>query len=618
MGNPLRLRLAVGLFVLALPARGAIFCPDDRSLMSVQYTLPWSAIGYLNNGCTATLIDSQHILAAAHCFVQPVTGAWQKGPLDTGLRFYPNYHPDRPSPPFRTIDRVVVGSRTQAPNFPPPAFPAMDWGIAHLDSPVTDFPAMSILPAPFVPLAVMNAGYQRDPVIFGSGEEHFNPPPRPPEPDIDPNDPDEPTCNNCWWQPALVDPDCELTSIVDHIGYSSCSVQGGSSGSPIFRSVVTDSGTFFFIAASIFGGAAPDFTVSPCNPFSCCEPFTPDRASSGPVAESFRWAPRRSLGVGLATQEQAPASSGKPFTQVFSTDNDGDRVVVRRRAGVSLSDPFLEFAPDGSIPGPSRIAAFNEPGGRYRLVVITSTGELYTRGEGGSWSNALTPPSELGVPLDVDAVFNGGRTDRIFVSTFDGQVLTRRFLQQRTGWISVLSAFSGTSYRALAAVEQANGLTRLFLVDEFGDVFTAAEVNAKGGGTVWQATQSFGGLIPPLREIDAAWIPGTKRLVVYAVDESGELWVREAKAPSVSSGWNDWSKLETFLDAPRVGLSPPPEDILTLTATQWSEKTSGGSTRSVLFATDSYGNVYYLSEELRCTEPENCRLVRLWRSFYHF
>lgn len=165
--------IAVGLLLFAFPASAAIFCPDQRSFMPEQDSLPWGAIGYLNNGCTATLIDADHILSAAHCFVDPVTGAWQRGPGGAGLRFYPNYHPDRPNPPYRTIDRVVVGSRTEAPGFPPPSFPAMDWSIAHLDAPVLDFPSMSIFPAPFNPLAVMNAGYQRDPVIFGSGADEL-------------------------------------------------------------------------------------------------------------------------------------------------------------------------------------------------------------------------------------------------------------------------------------------------------------------------------------------------------------------------------------------------------------------------------------------------------------
>lgn len=165
MGNSLRFRLVVGLSLFALHASGAIFCPDDRYSMPMQTTLPWGAIGFLNNGCTATLIDPNHILAAAHCFASIGTGAWQRGPANSGLRFYPNYNPDRPNPPFRTIDRVVVGSRIEAPNFPPPGFPAMDWGLAHLDTPVTDFDSMPILPAPQLPLSVMNGAYQRDELL---------------------------------------------------------------------------------------------------------------------------------------------------------------------------------------------------------------------------------------------------------------------------------------------------------------------------------------------------------------------------------------------------------------------------------------------------------------------
>ena len=178
---------------------------------------------------------------------------------------------------------------------------------------------------------------------------------------------------------------------------------------------------------------------------------------------------------------------------------------------------------------------------------------------------------------------------------------------------------AGAIYRAVAAVEQSSGLTRLFLVNDVGEVFTSAEVYLKGGGKAWQAPQPFGGVdLPALRDIDAAWVDGSKRIQIFAVDESGRLWTREAKTPSVSAGWNDWQQLESYLDASQNGLRPPPEDIATLTAGHWSEDFSGGGKKSVLFATDSYGNIYYSSEELRCTEPESCKLVRLWRSFYHF
>ena len=231
--------------------------------------------------------------------------------------------------------------------------------------------------------------------------------------------------------------------------------------------------------------------------------------------------------------------------------------------------------------------------------------------------NTIAPSSDYGEVSDVDAVYNRTGTDQIFVTTLGGHVLSRRFILQRTDWISILPA--GAIYRAVAAVEQSSGLTRLFLVDDAGAVFTSAEVYLKGGGKAWQAPQPFGGVdLPALRDIDAAWVDGSKRIQIFAVDESGRLWTREAKTPSVSAGWKDWQQLESYLDASQNGLRPPPEDIATLTAGHWSEDFAGGGKKSVLFATDSYGNIYYSSEELRCTEPESCKLVRLWRSFYHF
>src|SRR5437867_9117724 len=44
MGNPLRFRLVLALSLFAFRAHGAIFCPDGRSFMPIDNTLPWGAI----------------------------------------------------------------------------------------------------------------------------------------------------------------------------------------------------------------------------------------------------------------------------------------------------------------------------------------------------------------------------------------------------------------------------------------------------------------------------------------------------------------------------------------------------------------------------------------------
>ena len=40
---------------------------EQRDIMPVTSSLPWGAVGFLDNGCTGALIDSQHLLAACPC-----------------------------------------------------------------------------------------------------------------------------------------------------------------------------------------------------------------------------------------------------------------------------------------------------------------------------------------------------------------------------------------------------------------------------------------------------------------------------------------------------------------------------------------------------------------------
>ena len=88
-------------------------------IMPMTTSSPWSAVGFVDNGCTGTLIDAQHVLAAAHCFTfdydgqTPAGAPYLHGAWQTGLVFFPNSHPDRAHPPPIAIDRVIVGSRVQ-------------------------------------------------------------------------------------------------------------------------------------------------------------------------------------------------------------------------------------------------------------------------------------------------------------------------------------------------------------------------------------------------------------------------------------------------------------------------------------------------------------------------
>lgn len=116
-----------GILVIggAAPAAAEVFCTadgrDPRIQMPITTVLPWGAVGYINNGCTATLISQSYILTAGHCVANTDNASWQQG-----LDFFPNFHPSVTRPSVR-IDRAVVGARADVQQ--------LDWAIAHLEQP---------------------------------------------------------------------------------------------------------------------------------------------------------------------------------------------------------------------------------------------------------------------------------------------------------------------------------------------------------------------------------------------------------------------------------------------------------------------------------------------------
>src|SRR5262245_16228517 len=118
------------IIAAAEDARATLYCNRAYTQIKRDPGRPYNAVGFLNNGCTASLIDSSHILAAAHCFVNTTTGQWQ-----TGLRFYPNFHPsrvkaDRKNVPRADVTRIVAGSRAGENKLGN----GMDWAIARVEN----------------------------------------------------------------------------------------------------------------------------------------------------------------------------------------------------------------------------------------------------------------------------------------------------------------------------------------------------------------------------------------------------------------------------------------------------------------------------------------------------
>ncbi|MFI5175511.1 MAG: trypsin-like serine peptidase, partial [Terriglobia bacterium] len=134
------------LVVWASKTSATLYCNRSYTQLTQNPGRPYNAVGFLNNGCTAFLIDSNHIVAAAHCFEDTSTGAWQ-----TGLRFYPNFHPDRvvadeKHVPRGDVTHAVVGSRAGESVLGT----GMDWGLARIDN-WTDTTGLDLTPLALAP-----------------------------------------------------------------------------------------------------------------------------------------------------------------------------------------------------------------------------------------------------------------------------------------------------------------------------------------------------------------------------------------------------------------------------------------------------------------------------------
>lgn len=486
---------------------------------------------------------------------------------------------------------------------------------------------MSIKPYPLVPLNVISAGYPRDPRYFvprASGEFCLM---------------------NCWWQYALVDPKCIILANDNGMLKFDCPCMAGNSGSPLIRkSYVAHHGSFelqYSIVGVIEGysdniGNCEITTSKACDigrvnsdcPSGerCLVPCRPWRFNynAGPGAERFQYAPRHATHVAIAGHTDDSAR-----TQLFSTDDDPGLIVTRYRKGTDINDGFTNFSKVTDLPSPKRIAAFNHKNGDTEVMVATAAGDLYAKrfaaGNLGAWVK-VKPPGQTGGVIDVHALYDLKNTDQYFIVADNGKAYYKRpnkiwsFLYPWTQdpWVQIPSG--PYSFNRIAAVRKADGAVQVFMLTSYGSIMTQTLIDQNPWTfpeAFWEGDQ----LLPPIVDVDAA-LDYDQRLRVFAVDETGKLWLRTMTAPG---DWGPWEEWVTNLHAPWFSLpQPPPQNIRSLTAGHWQEENLESKTWGVfpvVFATDEYGNVYYTAEHRYCSPSDSgeCTWDSIWddwRSFY--
>lgn len=542
--------------VLARPAAGT--CGWDGDLPNTTVS-PYGAVGFISNGCTATLIDSQHILTAAHCIINEGNSSYW-----ANMWFYPNFNGNQASPPRFRLQRAVVGAHGETCC----EYVTSDWAIARLQTPVAGFPSIPVNATAYSGVRATVGHYTRDGAYY---EPDCATPPYPDELGCTPGWPN--FFGNAWWQNGLVS--SGALTLDAAAGYNNLTApgNGGASGSPHLVEPVTG----IWRVNGVTHGAA-------CG------------GIGGPWAGRFVNAPRFASNVAVAS---APSSSAR--TGVFVVDTDAGKLVYRQRTTSGGDAPFGFYEYGKKLPTGTfgRIAAFKQGGtGAPGVVVLGTAGTLREADWSGGWSGWKTvsaPP--LGVAKDIDSAYDKAGVNVLYAASNSGggHIYRRRRSSGAAGapwlaaWDHVVANDAHTYSRVTAVRHHGDGRNQAWALSAAGVIRTVKE-NSGGGWTAVSSVTSpasRGG--STVVDIDAGW-NAQQRAILVALMSDGVVWYRQASSTLSTATWSVWTQLPNLVD-PGVPINRSGVKLASVTASRFAE-TRSGAVVPVVFATDTWGNVY--------------------------